>query len=346
MKNTVSILLYLAVFGLMACTERAETPTPPDTAEIYAKGMEYLDEGGEANLNMAIEHFVRSVEIDPSFALGHAGLSRAYTDIGGNYNIMPPNESWPKAKAAADQAVSLDADLAEAHLALALVSAGYEWDWEGAEQHFQHALALDENNTDVLADYAWFLYSVGRSDEALAIMDRTRGIDPDYENPHLDYFARGGSDDAVRIAREWTESNPGSPYGYWTLGNIYVAEDDFEKVVENMTIQIPLMEGDVTDEVAILGYAYGRLGREDDAMEALATLDALPAQGRYVSPVVRAWIYIGMGDNDEAIALLQQGAEERAHRSGSDMISFARLYKPISDDPRFTALLDGMNLPN
>ena len=72
------------------------------------------------------------------------------------------------------------------------------------------------------------------------------------------------------------------------------------------------MEGDLADEVAILGHAYGRLGREVDALEALAELDALPEQGRYVSPVNRARIYVGLGDNDEAMALLLQGSEEHA----------------------------------
>src|SRR6266481_6109010 len=74
-----------------------------------------------------------------------AGLADTYSLLG-DAGYLPPSEAWPKAKAAAMQALEIDDTLAEAHTSLALVKEHFEWDWNGAETEFRRAIELNPNS--------------------------------------------------------------------------------------------------------------------------------------------------------------------------------------------------------
>ncbi|HSM60398.1 MAG TPA: hypothetical protein VK849_06350, partial [Longimicrobiales bacterium] len=57
------------------------------------------------------------MELDPDFALAHAGLADAWATLG-IYNVRAPSEVMPAAGTAASRALDLDPALAEAHEAL------------------------------------------------------------------------------------------------------------------------------------------------------------------------------------------------------------------------------------
>jgi tetratricopeptide (TPR) repeat protein len=77
------------------------------------------------------------------------------------YNeLLPPRELIPKAKAAAQQALALDATLATAHALLGDVMSVWEWDWEAGEEEFRHAIAL--NPGDALAHYLYATSNLGQ----------------------------------------------------------------------------------------------------------------------------------------------------------------------------------------
>jgi adenylate cyclase len=338
-------VVAIALVGLSACAEQVDD-TEAAANEEYLLGMEYYQQGG-SNLRQAIDHFTRSVDLDSTFALGYAGLARAHASIGGQFNVLSPEQTFPKAKEAAEKAVALDDDLAEAHLAQAYVKDLGDWDWTGAEREYQRALELDSANVEILTSYAWFLVNTKRADEAAALVEKARDLAPAAwtATAQLDYLITGNAVGPVQLVKDLIEADPNNPAGYWWLGNIYTQEGDFEGAAEQLQKQIPLMEGDVVDEVALLGHVYGRMGREEDARRMLERLDELSDEGRYVSPVLKAWIHSGLGEAEEAVAWLREGYEARAHRSGLQMNGFSFVYEPISEDPSFVSLLEEMGLP-
>jgi len=79
----------------------------------YVRGVYYLEE----NLRLAVQMFERAVELDPKFALAFAELSRTRSFLI-HYRYDLSEESKAKAKEAADQALELQPNLPEGHLAL------------------------------------------------------------------------------------------------------------------------------------------------------------------------------------------------------------------------------------
>jgi len=83
-----------------------------------------------------------------------------------------------KAKETAEEALRLDANLAEAHVALALVLQNHDWEWDAAEKEFQKAIALNPKYATAHHWYAEHLAYRGRFDEAFAEMETARRDDP------------------------------------------------------------------------------------------------------------------------------------------------------------------------
>jgi adenylate cyclase len=334
-----------AVIAILAVCACAETAVVDSAAyPLYLEGVALYGQGGESNLRQSIEKFREAGEADSTFAPAFAGLARAYAAIGGNYNILSPEESWPEAKEAAARALQLDEGLPEAHLAQAVVKYGADWDWAGAELEFQRALELDPDNVEALSGYAWFLYGLGRQEEAATFAARASELAPGSADPFLLYATTGDAAGQIAAVNATIDADPGNPQGYWVAALIHTWEGEYEQAAERLQQQIPLMDGDVVDEVALLGFVYGRMGREEDARNMLTRLDGVAAEGRYVSPVLRAWIHSGLGEADAAMAFLREGYEARAHRSGLGMNSFSAVFDPIRDRPEFNALYQEMGL--
>ena len=91
----------------------------------------------------------------------------------------------------------------------------------------------------------------------------------------------------------------------------------------------------------MLGHAYARSGRVDEARGILTRLDEL-AETRYVSPLQRAEVYGGLGDLDRFFAWMERAYEDRA----SDL-PLLRVYpwdEDIEQDPRYAELLRRIGL--
>jgi eukaryotic-like serine/threonine-protein kinase len=106
----------------------AKRPVAARAFEAYLRGRFLLQEGSEESLHGALAQFNRALAIQEDYAAPYAGIASYYAILP-FYSSESPAEVFPKARAAAEKAVELDPDLAEAHASLAYVRAYYEWDW-------------------------------------------------------------------------------------------------------------------------------------------------------------------------------------------------------------------------
>jgi TolB-like protein/Flp pilus assembly protein TadD len=146
----------------------------PDVYELYLRGRSAWNERTPAALEKALRYFDQAIDRAPRFAPAYAGLADAYLVPG--VNVAPP-EADRRARAAAQRALDLDDDLAEAHASLAAVL-HRDADVAAAKREFVRAIELNPGYATAHHWYAMLLAEEGRDKEATAHAERAVALDP------------------------------------------------------------------------------------------------------------------------------------------------------------------------
>ena len=148
-----------------------------EAQDLYLRGRYYWNLRTEDGLNCAVDLFTQSIVNDPHYAAAYAGLADSYLLLR-QYGHMPNSEAFPRALAAARQAIALDDSSPEAHRSLAFILRFWNWDMAAAEPEYHRAIALNPNDSQSHHWYATALLSSGRTREALAEIDIARRLEP------------------------------------------------------------------------------------------------------------------------------------------------------------------------
>jgi tetratricopeptide (TPR) repeat protein len=254
---------------------------------------------------------------------------------------VAPDAAYARARTAVDSALQLDPELGAAYVTLGMLKAVRGFDWEGAEAAFRRALELSPGDADGYDLYGRFLAGVGRFDEAIAMLDRASELDPLTHRIDLAtaLLRAGRIEEGIARAEEASEVSPGDRASA-TLGWAYFLagrHDDGHEQLERAVAGSPenLMW------LAQLGEAYGLAGKEKRARAVLRQLEE-ESRSQYVSPYYFAYVYVGLGDADRALDLLERAVEQRTGPAYSIKGSF--LLAPVRAHPRFRSLLERMGL--
>jgi serine/threonine-protein kinase len=320
---------------------RATRPTEDFEAyQLYQKGRYLYSARRRDELHRAVEYFVEATARDPGFARAYAGLADAYTALG-VLGFERPHDAFPKARAAAERAIALDANLGDAHGSLAHELFTYEWNWKAAEASFRRAIALDPNSTQAKFAYAAFLQGQGRNEEALAQLRAGREIDPLAPTGLMSgrvYVNSRQPDAAIRDLQETLELNPRSELALQLLGHAYLQKGMNDAALDAFRRAAAL--SGVRDS-AHLAYGYAVTGHQADAKRVIETLVATD-RSRYLPPFHIALAYAGLGDKDAAFRWLERAYDE--HASFMDGLKVTPGFDVLHSDPRFAVLLARMNL--
>jgi len=155
----------------------ASTRPSPEALELYLRGRYFWNLRTEDGLNRALDLFTQSIVNDPHYAAAYAGLADSYLLLR-QYGHLADSEAYPRALAAARQAVSLDPASPDAHRSLAFILRFWNWDMPAAEREYLRAIELDPKNSQSHHWYATALLSSGRVREALVQIDIARALEP------------------------------------------------------------------------------------------------------------------------------------------------------------------------
>lgn len=268
---------------------------------FYLQGLYYWNKRTPEGFLKALEYFQQAVDKDPVYGLAYAGLADTYAQLS-FFNVFPPRQVMPKAKAAAAKALQIDDRLGEAHVSLGYVSYTYDFDWRLAGVHFDQALALNPTYARAHTFYPLYFSSMGRSQEAIALANSAAQIDP--ISPALShnlavqlYLARQ-FDQAIAQCRETLEMDPNYAVAYAVIGQAYAAKGMYREALPEIEKYRALSRGTAMS-LALSGYAHARLGERSQALLALEQLTAASKQN-YTPAFSLALVYAGLGDQKQA----------------------------------------------
>jgi TolB-like protein/Tfp pilus assembly protein PilF len=285
--------------------------------------------------------YQEAVRLDPNFALAYAEWSIALGAYATLFAHGPAVGDYIRqAQAPALKAVALAPELAEGHLALALVRVE-SLDFAGASDEFQRAMTLAPGNARVLRNYGAFAVEMGLTDVGIAAARRAAVLDPLNQNSHI--YLSGALlsarryDEAFAAYQDALSLRPTDPQWRALGQSIYYALGDFEK----MRAVCEDAGEAVKDFQDCLALAYHKLGRQADAETALARFKALEGNtGAYSY----ATIYAQWGNTPKALEWLETALQLR----DPQLINLKTnpLLDPLRLEPRFKAIARELKFPS
>jgi TolB-like protein/Tfp pilus assembly protein PilF len=319
--------------------------------EDYLRGRYHLNRPHPEALAQSVTWFQRAIEKDPAFPLAHASLSHALALLAMvPFDVLPPREAMPHARAAAARALELDPNLPEAHAALAVVLHHYDWNWNGAEEEYQIALQRNPEYPGARLRYAWLLLSLARREEALREIDRAQRTAQETD-PHLlvviratraaaFYFARE-YDRSIRECLEAMELDATYFLLHYLLARAHARKGALGKA-RSVLKQVSLNREKISLMAMAGGLLHAVAGRKPQA-RAIVNLLHRQARQRYVPATYIGILHAGLGDTESAFEWLERAYEERA--DGLTLLNVDPMVDALRPDPRFQSLIRRIGFP-
>jgi DNA-binding winged helix-turn-helix (wHTH) protein/Tfp pilus assembly protein PilF len=169
-------LLGLALLFLLS--SRPPSPGPPldiapEARAAFARG-EAL--ARTCHKRESVSHFREALRKEPRYAAAHAAMADVYLALGEQGELLP-GEAFPRARAEAERALSLE-ERSEARLVRGAARFYYDWDWKGARRDLERAVALEPDSPAALITLARYLSAAGEHERAIAMVGRAEALDP------------------------------------------------------------------------------------------------------------------------------------------------------------------------
>jgi len=311
----------------------------PEAYQAYLKGRLHWNKRTEIGIKKGIEFFKQAIELDPNYALAWTGLADSYI-VSPAYSKTPPKEAFPKARSAAEKAIALDPDLAEAHTSLAMVMLRYYRDFAGAEKEFQTAIRLNPKYATAHHWYCIFLTESGKHGEAIREGKIAQELEPlsliiNINLGRRFYFARR-YDEATQQHKKTVETFPDHPFANFGLAKSLAQQGKFtearsacNKIIEKGSSAFP----------SCLGYVYAKSGKKSEAYRILAE----DLKANEIHEYNRALIYAMLDEKDKAFVVLEQLSQNK--HNWVMRLTTDPSFDNLRDDPRYKEMVKRIGFP-
>jgi len=301
---------------------------------FYGRTTEQIDREAE-------RYFEEAIREDPKFVAAYARLAHHLIVAAGE------TRSWTDVTARIRElvakAIELDPNSSDAHLAQGSLAWQVDHEWARGEAELQQAIALNPSSSEARCLYGWGLAYLQRFEEA-----RTQFLVAIEQDPlnlrnrtglaWTQVFA-GDYQSAITSFQKLVKDDPDNPGIRGELASVYAIVGRANDALKTME---PLATATDLGSRAWRGHVEALLGRPEEARSFLVDWEGGRLSGPYALDDA-ALQYAVLGENERALALL-----ERDDREQGKSLWVVYLYPeldPIRDDPRFVALLRGLNLP-
>jgi TolB-like protein/Flp pilus assembly protein TadD len=266
------------------------------------------------NFEQAIVHFKKAIDIDPGYAPAYVGLSEAQLFLG---QLQQDPELMEQSAAAVQKALELDDTLPTAHAFQGNAKA-ISWDFAGAEAEYKRTIELNPSVSEARVFYGQILGALDRHDEAIALTEEAHRIDPlnawITSNVPWAYLYAGRLEEALEKALQVQDLYPDSWTTAWGLGMIYTLLEQYPEAFASLDKSMDLLGEEGSMEVLpYLGYAYGKAGETEKALQVIKRMETV-SEKRYVPSYFFAVAYTGLEQKDRALEYLEKAYQEHDFR--------------------------------
>lgn len=340
LTRTATRLARLIALELVpaSVSDRPTTVTADSIAsDAFLEGKALKNSGSAAGIQQALVHFETAAQQDPAFAAAWAKIAETRHQLV-MIGALRPGDAYAAARTAAERAVALDRNLADAHLAQGLIQLWNDWRPSDAARSFERSLALNPSLAAAHHDYAWALVALGRNDDAIRHITTARALDPLSTRATNDvgwlYLQLREPAEAARACEHTLAIGPASLDAQACLERAYAQRGSFEAALEAAKATMPPASGfrviDGSAEAALQSIWRWRLDQLEEA-----------AQIRWISPYTRAGLRAALGSSEKAIQDLESAYDE--HDGMMVLLDRDPLMDGLRLDPRVQALIKRVN---
>ena len=309
--------------------------------ESYLQGRFFLNRHSEKQTDQARAAFEHAVQLDPTFALAWAGVGQAhvwdcnYATEGGQKGF---NDHLAAARDAVERALTLEPDLPEALYPKAMIETNFDYDWKGAAQTLDKALALAPQDPTLLMEAGNLAGARGENTQAVEFDRRAVALDP--VNPQARAFLGGnlsvlGQQEEARAEyARVVELNPSAPFGQAGIGQTYLLQGKFEEAAI-------AGQKDAADWARLLIVSCARWAQKRVAESDAALKELIATEGETAAYQI-AEVYGYRNDKDKAFEWLERA--RRQHDAGLPGLRADTLLPNLHDDPRWEIFLRKIGL--
>ncbi|HEV7397836.1 MAG TPA: winged helix-turn-helix domain-containing protein [Pyrinomonadaceae bacterium] len=310
----------------------------PEAFQLYLKGRYFWNQRTAEGLRKALQYAQQAIDLEPTYANAYVGLADSYNLLGAQHSVLPPRESFPRARAAALRALEIDPQMAEAYASLGFVDCCYGWDWNAAEQNYLKTIELKPNYPTAHHWYGELLTILGRAEESAAHLQLAQESDPlslaiNADNAAASYYAREYKKSEGQLCN-LLELNPRFVRAHVVLGKVYTQQGKYDEALQALQQAVTLSG---SDHVALssLAYTQALAGQSAEARRTLEELKAL-ATRRYLSAGSIALIHAALGETETAFEWLEKAFTNR----DIEMVwlKVDPVFDPLRGDERLTEL--------
>lgn len=358
---TIACIATAAVLWARGRTVKGDAPNHPSGSvpreiategsgqvrDLYLHGTYLLEQRTPETLEQARSDFENAIALDAKFAPAYASLAETY-DLLREYSTLPSEKAYPLARQAAQRALALNPNLAEAHAALGYEEFFWEWDKTRAESEFRRAIDLDPGSANAAHWYGAMLMHQTRYKEALEQLDRAQMLEPASASVLATRaYAIGLSgrrDEAVDLLQDILTRVPDAAPLHFILAQLCLQQPrDIPRYLDQMRRFSQLRHS--SEELAMLDAAEAayRSGGETAMWKAMLAVE----QRLHPSPHDRTYrmatIEATLGMKDAALRDLAE--LEKQHDAQMIGLDIDVMLAPLRGDPRFEQLVKQVGLP-
>ena len=323
----------------------AQSDRPPSgnlaAYSAYLQGKFHYARSTEAEMRKAIDAYATATRLDPGYASAWAELSYTWSGLASQFLAGPSaQQAYARARVAVDTALTLDPELAAAHVARGYVLTIADFDRSGAEAEYRRAVQLAPNEGSTKFSLATLLAALGQPAQAVELTRQALATDPlhaSWYNWLSVYLAPlGRLDEARQAIGKALELQPDAVSFHTQQAIIEILRGDPGAALA--AAQLEPASGGWRESALALALQIG-----SDRAAADAALQALIANDADSSAYQIAQVYALRKDVDKTFEWLDRAWVNR------DPGVLGLLFDPFilryRDDPRFAAFARRIGLP-